>query len=79
VLRGIGDDGPHREDAAVGIPAMTREMDAPGLLVDMSDPKVLTGWVGIRHAARKEIARRRQAVQLQRKFGTLIPHAGQLK
>ena len=49
-------------------------MHAPRLLIDMGDPQALLTRVAMSQAARKELAGGRQAVELQREFGTLIPH-----
>jgi len=45
------------------------------LVVDMSDPQVLSPWISFCEASGKKIAGGSEAVELQRKFGTLIPHA----
>jgi hypothetical protein len=44
----------------------------------MGNPQILAGSVGIGHAPGEEVAGGRQSVELQREFGTLIPHASAL-
>jgi hypothetical protein len=51
-------------------------METTRLLVDVGDKQILAGWIGVGHAPGEEVTRRREPVQLQREFGTLIPHAG---
>ena len=50
-------------------------MQAVGVLVDMGHPQALSTRIEFGKAAGEKVPRRRQAVELQRKFGTLIPHA----
>ena len=50
-------------------------MQAPGVVVDVSDPQALTGKVAIREASREKLTGGLEAVELQREFGTLISHA----
>ena len=45
------------------------------LLVDMGDPQAFAAGIPVRQAAGEEFAGGREAVELQREFGTLIPHA----
>jgi hypothetical protein len=49
-------------------------VEAARLVVDMRDPQALALWIFFREAPRKEIAGGSEAVELQREFGTLIPH-----
>ena len=72
---GVGDDLSQREIRAVLVTLMARHMKTAGLLVDMRNPQILAGRIGIGHAPGEELAGRRKPVELQREFGTLIPHA----
>jgi hypothetical protein len=49
-------------------------MDAARLVIEMCDPQIFAFGVGVGHAAGKEFPGRRQTIELQREFGTLIPH-----
>ena len=49
-------------------------MHATRLVIDDARPTDFREWVRVGHAAGKEFAGRRQAIELQREFGTLIPH-----
>ena len=79
MLSGIDDNGPQREGCTRFVPRIAREMDAPGLVIDMCDPQILTRGIGVRHAAGKEFPGRHQTIELQREFGTLIPHRRELR
>ena len=50
-------------------------MDAPRLIVDMSDPQMLFVWIGLGQAIGEETPGRVEAIESQRGFGTLIEHA----
>ena len=50
-------------------------MHAARLIIDMGDPQAFAGGIAVGQAAGKELTGGGQAVELQRKFGTLIPHA----
>src|SRR5690348_3624941 len=71
----VGDDLPQRKPGACFVTRMTRNMKASRVVVDMGDPEVLAARVRIRHAPGKEFTGGREAVELQRVFGTLIPHS----
>jgi hypothetical protein len=71
---GIGDDLPKRELAARLIARVARQMKAACLLVHMRDPQILQSGLGISHAPGEKVACGRETVELQREFGTLIPH-----
>jgi hypothetical protein len=75
MLGGVGDNVAQRETGSGLVAFVAREMQAPGLLVDMRDPQELTPRVAIGDAAGKEGSGRGQPVELERKFGTLIPQA----
>ena len=63
------------KSAPVSSPMVARQMDAAGLLVDMRDPQILArGSPRARQPAKKSTGGG-EPVELQRKFGTLIPHA----
>ena len=70
---GIGDDLAHREIGAGLVTLVAGKMEAAGLIVDMRDPQAFTARVGIGDAAGEEAARGSQAIELERKFGTLKP------
>ena len=71
---GVQDDLPDWECGAALVALMARDVEAPCLVVDMRDPKALPPRISFGEAAREKVTRRRQAVELQREFGTLIPH-----
>jgi hypothetical protein len=50
-------------------------MEAACLVVDMSDPQRFAARVFLRETPGEELTGRREAVELQRKFGTLVSHA----
>ena len=79
MLGGIDDNGPQRERCTRFVPRIARDMDAPGLAIDMCDPQIFAPGIRVRHAAGKEFPGRRQTIELQREFGTLIPHRRELK
>ena len=49
-------------------------MKSMPLVVDVSYPQGLAPFVRFGKAAGEELSRRREAIELQRKFGTLITH-----
>jgi hypothetical protein len=49
-------------------------VEASRLIVDMSNPKALARGIGVGQATGKEGLCGGEAVELERKFGTLIPH-----
>ena len=53
-------------------------MQAARRLVDMGDPQALAGRVGIGDAAGEEGAGSREAVELEREFGTLMAQGSSL-
>ena len=57
---------------------MARQMEAARLIVDMRDPQAFAARIGVGEAAREEGPGCGQPVELQREFGTLIPHARSL-
>ena len=58
------------------VAVMVRQLQAVGAFVEMSDPDALQRGIGLRKTAREEIARRGEAVELQRYVGALVTHAG---
>ena len=78
VRRSIGDDLPDRERRAGLIAAVAGEMEAVRLIIEMSDPQAFAPRIFFRKAAGEEGPRRFDAIELQREFGTLIPHSFQL-
>src|SRR4051794_2149563 len=79
VLGGIDDNGLQREGCTRFLSWIPRNKDATRLVIDMGDPQILAHGVGVGHAAGKEFPGRRQTIELQREFGTLIPHRRQPK
>ena len=75
----VDHDRAKREIRPVLVPVVVREVKAVQVVVDMGDPQPLTARIALRHAARKECAGGGEAVELERKFGTLISHAPRLK
>jgi hypothetical protein len=75
VLGRVGNDLAQREAGAGQVAVVAGEMEAPRLLVDMSDPQTLAARVGVFETAGEEGLGRGETVELQREFGTLIPHS----
>ena len=74
-MRGaIEDDLADGEGYAAPFALMMREVKAECLIVEMRDPKALERRVLLGEASREERTRRSEAIELQREFGTLIPH-----
>ena len=76
---GVGDDVPQRKRRSRLVALVARQVHAARLIIDMGDPQAFATGIGIGEATRKECARGGKAVQLQRKFGTLISHKPRLK
>ena len=76
---GIADDRPQREIDPAFVAVMVTEVQAVQLVVDMRDPQTLTSGVRFGDAAGKECPGCGEALELERKFGTLISHAPRLK
>ena len=74
-LGGIGDDFAEREVRAAFVAVVARHVEAPRLLIDMSDPQAFAERVAVGEATSKEVAGGGEAVKFQWKFGTLIAHA----
>ncbi len=72
--RCIGDDLTQRKWRAGLIAGMPGQMEAASLIVDMRNPKVFTARFGIGEATCEERTRCVEAIELQRKFGTLNSH-----
>jgi hypothetical protein len=79
VRGGVRNDLAHREVGAGLVAVVARQVEASRLIVDMSDPEALARWIGVGEAAGKEGLSGGEAVELERKFGTLIPHMGGLR
>ena len=75
VQRRVDDDGAQREGDAAAVSLVPRDMEAIGLPVEMCDPQRLALRVCLGEAAGEERTCGVQPVDLQRRFGTLIPHA----
>ena len=74
-MRGsIKDYLPDRESRAAFITLVTGNVETAGMVVDVGDPEIFAPRISLGQAIRKEAARRREAIELQRKFGTLITH-----
>ena len=71
---GVGDDRAKREVGPAFVAGMPGQVNAVGVIVEMGDPKAFAGGIRVGDAAREECAGGDQAVQLQRKFGTLVTH-----
>ncbi len=78
VRGGVGDDAADRQPDAARIPFVVRHVNAARLCVEMRDPEMLDRPILLCEASREEITRRRRSVELQREFGTLVPHADRL-
>jgi hypothetical protein len=50
------------------------DVEAARLVVDMCDPQALTGDIEFGEAAAEELPGGGEPVELQRVFGTLVPH-----
>jgi len=72
VPRRVGNDLADRQFRAAIVAIMARQMDATCLVVDMSDPQMFLGGVGLGKAVSEESPRRVEAIEAQRGFGTLM-------
>jgi hypothetical protein len=70
----IGDDLTEWETSLPRAAAVTSHVKTSRLIVDVRDPQAFAPRVGIGDAAREERPGRGKAIELQREFGTLIPH-----
>ena len=61
--------------APVSSPDGARRWRQRARVVDMGDPQAFPRRVGVGEAAGEKSLGRGEAVELQREFGTLIPHA----
>jgi hypothetical protein len=73
--RCIENDGPERKIDAAAVAAMTRQVEAMGLVVEMGDPEGLLVRIALFEAAGEKGTRGGEPIEFQRRFGTLIPHA----
>ena len=78
VPRGVGDNLADRQIGAVCMAVVAGKMDATGIVVDMSDPKMFLARVGFGQAAGEEAACLVESGKTQRGFGTLMEHDGGL-
>jgi len=54
---------------------MAGDMEATRVVVDVRDPQLFEVCIIFGQATGKKLSSRRQTIELQRKFGTLITHA----
>jgi hypothetical protein len=50
------------------------DVQAARLIIDMGDPQALAGDIEFGEAAAEELPGRGKSIELQREFGTLVPH-----
>jgi hypothetical protein len=74
VLCGVGNDLAQGKFPAALVTLVRGDVEAPGFVVDMSDPQMLAARVLFGETAGEEFACGSEAVELQRKIGTLVPH-----
>ena len=75
MLRGVGDDVAKGEASPAFISIMTGQVNALRAAIDVGNPQTFSGGITFGEAARKEGLGGGWAVDLQREFGTLIPHS----
>lgn len=75
----IADDRTQREIHPGFVAVVMAEVQAVQLVIDMSDPETLTCGIRFGNAAGKECPGCGEALELERKFGTLISHEPRLK
>ena len=75
MLRGVDDDLAQRKVGAGLVTLVMRHVEAMRALVEMRDPQAFAGGIGLGEAAGEKRLGGGEAVELQRMFGTLIPHA----
>jgi hypothetical protein len=76
--RRVSNDLADREGGAALVSGMARHVQAARIIVDMGNPERFPPRVLFGEAAGKELPRCGHAVELQREFGTLIPHPDEL-
>jgi len=77
-MRGcVCDDVSQWKGGASFVAIVAGNVDALRTIVDVGDPQALASGIAFREAAREEGPGGGWAVDLQRDFGTLIPHAQQ--
>ena len=79
VLRGVGDDIAEREAGAGCVALVAGHMKALRPVVDMGHPQAFPRRIRFSQTTRKEGLGRCKPIELQRVFGTLIPHARRLR
>lgn len=75
---GVGDDCLQRKVRAGFVADVARNVEAPRLFIDMGHPQAFPIRVAIGDATGEKLTRGGKAIELQRKFGTLISHANKL-
>jgi hypothetical protein len=75
----IADDRTQREIHPGFVAVVMAEVQAVQLVIDMGDPQTLTPGIRFGDPAGKECPGCGEALELERKFGTLISHAQRLK
>jgi hypothetical protein len=78
MLCGVGNDGSKRKVGAGVVTRVARHMKALRISIDMRNPKTFAHRIRVGQATGEKLARGREAIELQRKFGTLISHPGKL-
>jgi hypothetical protein len=76
VRGGIEDDLADRYVGPGLVALVAGDVKAARMIVDMCDPQAFPARVSFGQAAPKEFAGGGKAVELERKFGTLIAHGG---
>ena len=74
----VPDDGAQRESRTAPSPSWRDRCRQFSCLIDVRHPQALSSGIGLGKAAGEEVAGRRQSVQLERLFGTLIAHSALL-
>jgi len=74
ILGGIGNDWLQREVHPRIVTFMTTDVEAARLIVDVRDPQGLAGEIIFGEAAGEKLPCDGKPIELQRKFGTLVPH-----
>jgi hypothetical protein len=75
VLGGIGDNRTKRKVRVILVALMAAQVQASRLIVDVRDPEALPPRFRLTETAAKERLGGCKPIELQRVFGTLIPHA----
>lgn len=78
VERGVGDNRAQWEGDPGFVAGMAAEVQAARLIIEVRHPQAFAGGVAVRNAHGKEGARGSDAVEFQRKFGTLTSHCARV-